>query len=70
MVECHVDSCSDFQERMNKETLFGGNLSVNKEENERQLLIFGHDEANIQAIFTYQEELVWTEWKNSISTKR
>jgi len=70
MVEYHVDSCSDFQERMNKETLFGRNLSVRKEENEQQLLIFGYDEANIQAIFTYQEELVWTEWRNSVSTER
>ena len=45
MVEYHVDSCSEFQEKMNRETTFGGNLSVRKQENERPLLMFGHDEA-------------------------
>jgi hypothetical protein len=34
MVEYHVYSCSDFQDRMNQETIFGGNLSVRKVENE------------------------------------
>ena len=45
MVEYHVDSCSEFQVRMNEETEFGGQLSVRKEEHERPLLMFGHDEA-------------------------
>jgi hypothetical protein len=34
MVECHVDCCFEFQERMNREMKFEGNLSVTKQENE------------------------------------
>jgi hypothetical protein len=45
MVEYHVDSCAEFQEKTNRETTFGGNLSVRKQENERPLLMFGHDKA-------------------------
>jgi hypothetical protein len=45
MVECHVDACREFQEKMNKETKFGGNLSVRLKKEENPLIIFGHDEA-------------------------
>jgi hypothetical protein len=34
MLEYHVDSCSEFQVRMNEETEFGGQPSVRKEEHE------------------------------------
>ena len=44
MVEYHVDSCETFQERMNKDTIFGGNLSVRMKKDEKPLIIFGHDE--------------------------
>ena len=44
MVEYHVDTCNLFQERMNKETQFGGQRSVRYPEG-RMLIIWGHDEA-------------------------
>jgi hypothetical protein len=44
MVEYHVDSHQEFQDIMNKETEFGGNLSVRMQRGERPLIMFGHDE--------------------------
>jgi hypothetical protein len=44
MVEYHVDCCHLFQDRMNKETKFGGELSVRKDPQEKALIMFGHDE--------------------------
>jgi hypothetical protein len=44
MVEYHVDSSYLFQDQMNKETEFGGKLSVRLEQHECPLIIFGHDE--------------------------
>ena len=44
MVEFHVDSNKIFQEEADKETRFGGYLSV-RIEMERPLIIFGHDES-------------------------
>jgi hypothetical protein len=43
MVEYQVDASQIFQDRMSKETKFGGKLSVRLEETKRPLLIFGHD---------------------------
>jgi hypothetical protein len=48
MVEYHVDTCNLFQERMNKETTYGGNRSVRYDEEGRMLIIWGHDEAIIK----------------------
>jgi hypothetical protein len=45
MVEYHVDSCTEFQERMNSETKFSGNLSVRMNKEQKPLIMFGHDEA-------------------------
>ena len=45
MVEYHVDASHIFQNRMNKETQFGGKLSVRLEETTRPLLMFGHHES-------------------------
>ncbi len=45
MVEYHVDSCTEFQERMNEVTKFGGNLSVRMKKEEKPLIMFGHNEA-------------------------
>ena len=44
MVEYHVDSHEKFQERMNEETSYGGQLSVRKSKDSRPLITFGHDE--------------------------
>ena len=43
MIEYHVDCCHLFQDRMNKETLFGGRLSVRKDPQEKALIMLGHD---------------------------
>jgi len=43
MVEYHVDSCYLFQDKMNEETEFRGNLSICLEQQECPLTIFGHD---------------------------
>ncbi len=45
MVECHIDLCKEFQERMNEETKFCGNLRVRMNKDEKPLIMFGHDEA-------------------------
>jgi hypothetical protein len=44
MVEYHVDSCKEFQEKCDRETCFGGYLSV-RLGTDRPLLSLGHDEA-------------------------
>ena len=44
MVKYHVDSSYLVQDQMNKETEFGGKLSVCPEQHECPLIIFGHDE--------------------------
>ena len=44
MIEYHVDCCHLFQDRMNKETLFGERLNVHKDPQEKALIMFGHDE--------------------------
>ena len=44
MIEYHVDSCKNLQEKMNLETEYGGKLSVRKSPNEKALIVFGHDE--------------------------
>jgi hypothetical protein len=49
---------------MNQETIFGGNLSVRKEENEQTLLMFGHDEV------IFKQSLLTKKGWNSVSTKR
>ena len=43
MVEYHIDSADIFQKRM-KGTKYGGNLSVQRDINEKPLIIMGHDE--------------------------
>ncbi len=40
----HVDSHQEFQDKMNKETELGGNLSVRMQSGKRPLIMFGHDE--------------------------
>jgi hypothetical protein len=46
MVEYHVDSAKTWDEKLTKETRFGGYLSVRRVEqiNDLPLVIFGHDE--------------------------
>jgi hypothetical protein len=44
MVEFHVNTCHIFEERANDGTKFGGNLSVRKKQEEKPLIMFGHDE--------------------------
>ncbi len=48
MVEYHVNTSNLFQERMSKETTYGGNGSVRYDEEGRMLIIWGHDEAIIK----------------------
>jgi len=45
MVEYHVDSCTELQERMNSETKFGENLSMRMNKEEKPLIMFGHNKA-------------------------
>jgi hypothetical protein len=39
MVEYHVDTCKEFMEKMNKESEFGGNLSVRFDPEKRRLVV-------------------------------
>jgi hypothetical protein len=43
MVEFHVDTCHIFEERAKDGTKFGGNSSVRKKQEEKPLIMFGHD---------------------------
>ncbi len=44
MVELHVDTCNILEERANNETKYRGKLSVRKAQDEKPLIMFGHDE--------------------------
>jgi hypothetical protein len=44
MVELHVDTCNILEERANNETKYGRKLSVRKAQDEKPLIMFGHDE--------------------------
>ena len=48
MIEYHVDCCHLFQDRMNKETLFGGRLSMRKDTQKKAPIMFGHDECIVK----------------------
>jgi hypothetical protein len=48
MVEYHVDTCKDFMERKNKESEFGGDLSVRRDQSQRPLIVFGQDECIVK----------------------
>jgi hypothetical protein len=48
MVEYHVDDCKEFMEIMNKETEFGGKLSVRFDPEKRPLVVFGQDECIVK----------------------
>ncbi len=52
MVEYHVDSSSEFQDRRNGETKFGENLSVRKQENECPLVMFRHDKTIFKRFYS------------------
>jgi hypothetical protein len=52
MVELHIDSCHKFEEKANKETKFGGWLSIRKAEEEKALIMFGHDECIFKQFHT------------------
>ncbi len=45
MVEYHVNSCKEFQERMNEALKFGGNLILRMKKEENPLIMFGHNKA-------------------------
>ena len=48
MVEYHVDTCRGFMDCMNKQTIFGGNLSVRMNPDERPVISFGQDECIVK----------------------
>ncbi len=51
MKKKELDSCSEFQEKMNRETMFRGNLSVRKQKNEQPLLMFGNNKAMLKNFY-------------------
>ena len=55
MVEYHVDTCKEFMDQMNKESAFGGNVSVRSNTGKRPLIVFGQDECIVkQYSFTHK----------------
>jgi hypothetical protein len=53
MVEYHVDACKEFMERKNNESEFGGDLSVQRDQSKRPLIVFGQNECIVkQYLFT------------------
>ncbi|KAI2508963.1 hypothetical protein MHU86_5458 [Fragilaria crotonensis] len=48
MVEYHVDTCRGFMDCMNEQTIFGGNLSVRMNPDERPVISFGQDECIVK----------------------
>ena len=51
MVEYHVDTCKEFMNKMNKESVFGGNVSVRSNPEKRPLIVFGQDECFVKQYF-------------------
>jgi hypothetical protein len=47
-VEYHVDTCDEFQRRMNEEQAFGGRPSVRRDVAKKMVIKIGHDEAIIK----------------------
>ncbi len=50
-MELHIDSCHIIEEKANKETKFGGWLSIRKAEEQKPLIIFGHDECIFKQLY-------------------
>ena len=48
MVKYHVDTCQGFMDCMNKQTIFGGNLSVQINPDERPVISFGQDKCIVK----------------------
>ena len=48
MVEYHVDTCKEFMIKMNKESAFGGNVSVRSNPEKRPLIVFEHDDCIVK----------------------
>jgi hypothetical protein len=58
MVEFHVDDHHSFQDKMNSTTRFGGNPSIQKPIDKKNIICFGQDEAIMkQCCFTTK---AWT----------
>jgi hypothetical protein len=69
MVEFHVDSCRTFMERMNKETRFGGNLSVRMLPCERPVIVMGQDECIVKQYSLTKKAWVGPEGEQPITPK-
>ena len=55
MVEYHVDTCKEFMDKMNNESVFGGNISLRSNPEKRPLIVFGQDECIVkQYSFTHK----------------
>jgi hypothetical protein len=48
MVEYHVNTCKEFMNQVNKESAFGGNVSVQSNPEKRPLIVFGQDECTVK----------------------
>jgi hypothetical protein len=57
MVELHIDSCHLFVERANKETKYGGWVSIRKAEEEAALIMFRHGECIFKQFHTTNKSL-------------
>jgi hypothetical protein len=55
MVEYHIDTCREFMEKMNKESEFGGNLSVRINPDKKPLIVFGQDECIVKQYLVTQK---------------
>ncbi|KAI2504135.1 hypothetical protein MHU86_10335 [Fragilaria crotonensis] len=60
MVEYHVDTCRGFMDCMNEQTsIFGGNLSVRMNPDERPVISFGQDECIVKQYYSFTNKS-WT----------
>jgi hypothetical protein len=69
MVEFHVDTCRTFMDQMNKETTFGGNLSVRMLPCERPVIVMGQDECIVKQYSFTRKEWIGPEGEQAITPK-
>ena len=68
MVEFHVDTCRELMERMNNQTEFGGNLSV-QIEGQHPIIVMGQDECIVKQYLCTQKAWVGPDGEQALIPK-
>ena len=69
MVEYHVDTCEHFAKQMNRETEYGGKLSVWFPANNKPLIIFSHDKCIFKQYLIMKKSWIGPNGENMLVPK-